>query len=686
MIRRWACAALAALLITAVVEHPCAADDSGPLTLVVMDPLSKPLSCDCVQGYAQREYAVLGKRLENATGRKVNVVWNQSLAEALKETGGAADLVIGKHSVVLADAKSTSSDLDPVAQLTGKDGSTSQYGLIVVRSEDPARDLKSLQGYKILFGPAEAEEKSTAAERALSHAGVSYDSTADRFGACSEAATAMLKMPKDTRVAAVISSYAEPLLKGCGSIREGELRVVGKTENVPFVTAFLRSDLPKDLSEKIQISLLTAGTDRQFIKSMETLAGFVPWTGALLKKTTESPQGTSSKVDSRTGNTWHQFRGPNRDGRVAWLPEKLPVEETSLLWSRPMPSVGLGGIVVSDQTVIVSGRDAADQSDTFTALSLTSGEPLWHDAYPAAGAFDYGNTPRATPVVANSMVFTLGASGILSALELNSGAAVWRVDLAERFGEPPPTWGFCSSPMVIDDTVFLQLGSKTPLVALKTASGQTRWAGPGRPAGYSSLVATTLQGHPLLVGIDQLGYFIRSARDGRYLWFGNRKYAGDFAVPAPIVDDGMLYFTGENNGIEGFDLDKLSAGKTNHAEPVVTHDRLAPDSHTPVVVADRMLVAHQGLHCLDLQKGLTENWSVAEDHITVYASIIASKHRALVTTEQSELILVDLAQGKVIDSMQLANDAPRLLSHPAIADDKLVIRVGNEVRCYRLGS
>ncbi len=78
-----------------------------PFVLVVMDPLSKPLSCDCVRGYAQREYKLLADHLESSLGKEVKVVWYESLAEALDETAGRADLVIGKHSVVLADEKAT---------------------------------------------------------------------------------------------------------------------------------------------------------------------------------------------------------------------------------------------------------------------------------------------------------------------------------------------------------------------------------------------------------------------------------------------------------------------------------------------------------------------------------------------------------------------------------------------------
>ncbi|MCA9137704.1 MAG: PQQ-binding-like beta-propeller repeat protein [Planctomycetales bacterium] len=659
-----------------------------PMVMVVMDPLSKPLSCDCVRGYAQRDYAVLAAKLEQATGRDVRVVWHQSLAEALKETDGKADLVIGKYSVVVADAKSTKRRLSPVAQLTGKDGTTNQHGLIVVRSADSAIDLKSLDGYKILFGPIEAEEKSTAAERAFQHAGIQYDDTAERFGACSEAATAMLKMPQDQKVAAVISSYAEPLLKGCGSIREGELRVVGKTENVPFVTAFLRNDLPQDVSESIQIALLTAGTDREFLKSMETLAGFVPWTGKPTKNVEKESDNKTEiapeKDNSRTGASWPQFRGPKRDGRIDWLPERLPDLKDDLVWSRSMPSVGLGGIAIDDGVVIISGRDASDTSDTFTAFSLSDGRPMWQDAYPSAGSFDYGNTPRATPAIVGSVVYTLGTAGVMSALDLHSGMPRWRVDLAKRFNEPPMTWGFCSSPLVVDETVYVQLGSKTPLVALNASDGETRWAGPGRPAGYSSLVSTQKRGFTLLVGTDRLGYFIRFARDGRYVWFRNRPISGDFAVPAPLIDEKTLFFTGENNGVEAYDLDKAMFGDGFNLAPSATNDRVLPDSHTPVLVGDQLLVAYAGLQCLDAANGMAEKWTVATDQITAYASIIASEQRALVTTEDSQLILVDLAEGNILETASLADDAPPLLSHPAIANDHLVLRVGNDVRCYRL--
>ena len=54
------------------------------------------------------------------------------------------------------------------------------------------------------------------------------------------------------RGAAVISSYAAPLLEGCGTIKKGDLRVVGETEPVPFVAAFATNLLNEDEQAEVQ--------------------------------------------------------------------------------------------------------------------------------------------------------------------------------------------------------------------------------------------------------------------------------------------------------------------------------------------------------------------------------------------------------------------------------------------------
>jgi len=153
-----------------------AQEQQEPFQLIVMDPLSAPLSCDCVKGYAQRKYELLGTFLSKKIGRKVNVTWHESLSEAVRETKGKFDLVIGKHSVVQFDANKLKRPVTPIARLTGKNGEVVQQGLIVVRQNDPAKKIEDLAGYQIYFGPEEAEEKSSAPKSMLKKAAVNISS------------------------------------------------------------------------------------------------------------------------------------------------------------------------------------------------------------------------------------------------------------------------------------------------------------------------------------------------------------------------------------------------------------------------------------------------------------------------------------------------------------------------------
>lgn len=247
-----------------------------PLVVVVMDPLSGPLACDCVEGYAQRKYEKLGEYLEKSLGRPVKVAWNDSLAESLKDdTAGKADVIIGKYSVVQAQTKKLKITVAPIARLTGRDGATDQWGLLVVRSGDAAQSVSDLNGYRVFAGPAEAEEKSGAAAKCFKEAGVAVNSTPEIFDACSEAAKGLMKLPTDAKAVAVISSYAEPLLEGCKAVKKGDLRVIGRTESIPFVTAFANAKLSAEDKAKVTTALLETGTKAELLIALETLEGFV---------------------------------------------------------------------------------------------------------------------------------------------------------------------------------------------------------------------------------------------------------------------------------------------------------------------------------------------------------------------------------------------------------------------------
>ncbi len=273
----------ACLFAATALSHAEEKASKKPFTVVVMDPLAAPLACDCVEGYAQRKYETLQDYLKTELGRDVKVVFGAALKTALEgEAKGRADLIIGKHSVVLADAKTAKLKVSPVASLTGTDGSVVQTGLLVVRKNDPAKKVADLKDYRFFFGPAECDEKSAAPMALLKKHGVKIPKKIERSEACSDAATKLMELDESVRAAAIISSYAQPLLEGCGTIKKGDLRVVGESKPVPFVTAFINQSLPKSQQDEVATALLLMHEDPTMLVSLETKRGFVKFDKKIL--------------------------------------------------------------------------------------------------------------------------------------------------------------------------------------------------------------------------------------------------------------------------------------------------------------------------------------------------------------------------------------------------------------------
>lgn len=263
----------------------------GPFYVVVMDPLAAPLACDCVQGYAQRKYERLGEYLQRELRRPVKVVWSESLKKALEDqTAGQAHLIIGKHSVVRHDAGQAKLAVTPLMSLTDQEGHTTQHGLIVVRKDDPAKSTTDLQGYRIIFGPEDCDEKWAAPRAALKAAGIPIDGLKETAPSCSNAATLLMELDSGVKAAAVISSYATPLLEGCGTIKAGDLRVIGKSGDVPFITAFA-GHVDDATRAALQQGLAKVSEDADLLIALETL-GFVPFDGG-----EPAPAAVSKKKD-----------------------------------------------------------------------------------------------------------------------------------------------------------------------------------------------------------------------------------------------------------------------------------------------------------------------------------------------------------------------------------------------------
>ncbi|MFO0788176.1 MAG: PhnD/SsuA/transferrin family substrate-binding protein [Pirellulales bacterium] len=689
------------------------AGQSGDVTLsmVVMDPLAEPLSCPCVQGYAQRKYERLAEYLQAKLGRPVQVTFAESFEKALaKESCKHIDIAIGKDSVVRADAAKAKLKVTPVARLTGQDGKTTQTGLIVVRSADVAQQLEDLHGYRIIFGPRECDEKFAAPRKMLAAAHIELPTVeaSEVSESCSDGACKIIEWGDSQRAAAVISSYAAPLLQGCGTVKKGDLRVVAETAPVPFITAFTTNRVDSKLQQQVQNALLEVHSNVDLKSALESLLGFVEIDDeyhSLRKSLTpdaaktdpvigrsatpsKPSAGSPAANDSSSTNTWPQWRGPNRDGYAAQLPRSLP-DKPHIVWRKSLRRPGLGGVAATEKYVLLGDRDLTNNFDEFRCYAADTGEVLWSVQYPALGKLDFDNTPRATPLIAGNKAYLFGAFGDLTCVELEAGLTVWRTNVIAQFdGEKELVWGTCSSPLICDGKLIVNPGgNEASIVALDPETGGTIWETPGARHAHASFIAATLGGVRQLVGYDQKSLGGWDIATGRRLWTLKPPHDGDFNVPTPIAVDGMLVVTTENNftRLYAFDDHGLIIPR-----PQATNEELGPDMSTPIAVGNRLFCVHDHMYCLDLANRLKPIWIGDDDSFGNYSPLIASNDRVLAFGRGGELILVDAlaAEFRIVSRLQLFEDREsreaRLLSQPALVNTRLYLRGEKELICAEL--
>ena len=182
------------------------------------------------------------------------------------------------------------------------------------------------------------------------------------------------------------------------------------------------------------------------------------------------------------------------------------------------PADRAGLVVIRGPAAISSTpRSSAATTRSSPATTLTTGEPVWrHRDAARFWESNAGAGPRATPTLSNGRVYTFGATGILNALDAGDGAVVWSRNVASDTGTKIPTWGFASSPVVVDDVVIVAAAGK--LVAYDLATGKPRWSARTAATATARRIVTTIDGVPQVVLLSGAGATSVAPSDGTPLW------------------------------------------------------------------------------------------------------------------------------------------------------------------------
>lgn len=251
--------------ILAVLLLGCAAVRAEDLRLLVLDPLAAKNACACIAGFAQRDYDAFAGYLGEALQTPVCPQFGAVLA-------GKPAIVIGKQTEIEHAAKASGLALTRIAMLTGQDGSTNLHGLFVVRANDAAKSLADIKGKRMIFGPDGADEKHAAAIAALKEAVVPVPGKIEFRETCNQSCAEVAESKADV---AVVSSYAMPLVEGCGTIGKGELKVIGRTADVPFIALYASDQFPAASLPALEKALEVFVRDNHLLVKMESAKGFI---------------------------------------------------------------------------------------------------------------------------------------------------------------------------------------------------------------------------------------------------------------------------------------------------------------------------------------------------------------------------------------------------------------------------
>jgi outer membrane protein assembly factor BamB len=308
---------------------------------------------------------------------------------------------------------------------------------------------------------------------------------------------------------------------------------------------------------------------------------------------------------------WPRWRGPRLDGisGETGLLKGWPEGGPRRLWRAGL-SGGFSTVAVADGRVYTQTKEK--NQEVVVCLDAATGKDLWrfrYDAdYRAYPSFTGGGRPqsrtgpRATPTVDGDRVYTLGATGVLLCLDAKTGKEVWRQDLLRLGGRDCPRHGYCSSPLVVGERLYIHPGGPKgkSVAALDKKDGAVIWETLDDPVGDGSPIWVEVGGSPQVIYFTGIAAVGVDPKDGRQLWRYPWKTHHDLNIATPIYAGGKV-FVSSNYGTGGavFRL-------TDRGEPETVWEAKSMQNHISTSVLFRGQLygfSEDRLRCVDFETG-----------------------------------------------------------------------------------
>jgi outer membrane protein assembly factor BamB len=304
---------------------------------------------------------------------------------------------------------------------------------------------------------------------------------------------------------------------------------------------------------------------------------------------------------------------------------------------------------------------------------LHADEARFWDSHAGAG-------PRSTPTLHEGCIYTLGATGILNALDAMNGKLIWSRNAISDAKVEHSGWGHSSSPLVVDDVVIVAAVGK--LTAYDIETGESRWMGSDGGDSYSSPHLLTIDGTQQVILMSGNGATSLNPIDGKVLWTYDLPVSSRIVQPALMDDGDILISIGDVKGLCRINVSKRSGEWS--VEERWTSSQLKPNFND-FVVHKNHAYGFNGpmLVCVNLDEG-QRMWRGGRYGGQLL--LLADQDLLLILSERGELVLVQANPDKFNELGRIKAIEGKTWNHPVMVGDILLLRNTQEMVAYQFSN
>lgn len=425
-------------------------------------------------------------------------------------------------------------------------------------------------------------------------------------------------------------------------------------------------------------------------------------------------------ISAAQSDDWPQWLGPQRDGvwRETGILEVFPSDGPTVLWRVPVgagysgPAVANGRVYLTDRHLMPGAQNPDNPfsrsqiagTERVLCLDEKSGKILWQHQYDCPYTVSYPAGPRATPLVGDGKVYTLGAEGNLICLDAVTGKILWSRDFKKDFNIPTPIWGFAAHPLLDGQRLICLVGGNgSAAVAFDKDSGQEIWrALTAKEPGYCPPMIYEFGGRRQLIVWHPESINALEPETGRLLWSEPFTVRSGLSIPTPRQDGDRLLITSFYNGsrmLRVQDSQPSILWQSKKASEKDT-DTLHSIMSTPAIDNGHIygVCSYGQLRCLKADTG-ERVWATMEattggpEVRWANAFLIKHQDRYFLANEKGDLIIAklrpagyqELSRTRLLEPTNREPGRLVVWSHPAFANRSVYARNDKELVCVWLG-